>query len=322
MSEDETVYVEAYADKVSHKEAEMMFIGIRILLVVLYVTVFAHCALAQKAKDEPARPSVFDKLVDVGGGRKLHINCMGMNIAGGPTIILESGFGNPSSVWNRVQPEVAKYARVCSYDRAGLGTSDPLSMQRTIVQVTEDLHALLVNAKIPGLYILVGHSLGGMLVRLYASYYPAEVVGMLLVDSAHEDETDRGVALMPPEVLKEMLKKAKPEDLKVQGPETIDTCSIRSVMNAINWRSNIPLIVLTQGRPYRPEDYPVPAMAPKYYQLHLELQRELASRSPKGKQVMAEKSGHFIHQDQPELVINAIRQIVEEVKSTDNKRGA
>lgn len=298
----------------------MTFIAIRVLLIFLSANIQVQWAFAQKVKGEERGTSSFDELVGVGDGRRLHINCAGMNIKGGTTIILESGFGNPSSVWSRVQPEVAKFARVCSYDRAGLGTSAPVSAPRTIVQVTEDLHALLMNAKVPGPYILVGHSLGGMLVRLYASYYPSDVAGMVLVDSTHEDETDRGVALIPAGTLKEMLRKAGPEDLKVRDPEPIDTCSIRSVMNALNWRSDIPLIVLTQGRPYRPEDYPDPSMAPRYYELHLQLQRELVSRSPRGRQVMAEKSGHFIHQDQPELVVEAIRQVAREVESSGSMR--
>ena len=292
----------------------MMFITIRILLIIIAVNLFTPCAPARNVRDGESASSSFDKLVDVGGGRRLHITCSGMNAAGTPTVILESGFANPSSVWNRVQPEVAKFARVCSYDRAGMGTSDPVPAPRTIVQVTEDLHTLTANAKIPGPYILVGHSLGGMLVRLYASYYPAEVVGMVLVDSTHEDEADRGVALMPAETLKEMLKRAGPEDLKVRAPEAIDTCSIRSLMGAMNWRGDIPLVVLTQGQPYRAEDYPIPSMAPKYYQLHLELQRELVSRSPRGRQVIAEKSGHFIHQDQPELVVAAVREVIAEAR--------
>jgi len=183
-----------------------MFIAVRISLIFLTASVFAQCALAQNVKDEVRGSASFDKLVDVGGGRRLHINCSGMSIAGGPTVLLESGAGNAASVWNRVQPEVAKFARVCSYDRAGLGSSDPVPAPRTIVALTEDLHALLMNAKVSGPYILVGHSLGGILVRLYASFYPLEVIGMVLVDSSHEDEPDRGLALIPPDKLEEMFK--------------------------------------------------------------------------------------------------------------------
>lgn len=290
-----------------------MFVAKRILSLIFCAAVSAQCAAAQTAKSGADASSSFDGQVDV-GGRRLRINCAGTNLEGRPTVILESGFGSPSSVWNKVQPEVAKFTRVCSYDRAGLGGSEPVPAPRTIVALTEDLHALLANAKIPGPYVLVGHSLGGMLARLYASYYPAEVVGMVLVDSAHEDEVDRGLALLPPEMLKEMLRKAKPEDIRVQGPESVDTCSIRPVMNAMNWHGAIPLAVLMQGLPYRPDDYSSPSLAPKYYQLHLEMQRNLVGLSPKGRQVIAEKSGHFIHQDQPELVIDAVRQVVEESK--------
>jgi pimeloyl-ACP methyl ester carboxylesterase len=290
-----------------------MFIAIRILLFFLSAISLAQCVMAQDSKDEPRDSSSFDKLVDVGGGRKLHIICSGMNIAGSPTVLLEAGSGNPASIWNRVQPEVAKFTRVCSYDRASLGSSDPVPAQRTIVALTEDLHTLLASAKVSGPYIMVGHSLGGILVRLYASYYPAEVAGMVLVDSLHEDEPDRSMALIPADTLKEMLKQAKPEDLVPRSAERIDNCSIRPLMDALNWHGDIPLIVLTQGKPYGPDMVAVPATAPQAYQLHLALQRELASRSPKGKQIMAEKSGHFIHQDEPELVVAAIRQVIEAV---------
>ncbi len=91
-------------------------------------------------------------------------------------------------------------------------------------------------------------------------------------------------------------------------------------MNAANWHSNIPLVVLTQGRPYSPNDYPTPSLATKFYRLHLEMQRELVRRSSRGKQVIAEKSGHGVHQDQPELVIDAIRQVMKEAKFTRSRK--
>jgi pimeloyl-ACP methyl ester carboxylesterase len=294
----------------------MMSVTIRILLLLLCAGLSAHYTSAQGIKERAQEPSPPDALVDVGGGRRLHVTCSGVNSEGSPTVVLESGAGEPSSVWGRVQPEVAKLTRVCSYDRAGLGSSDPVPAPRTIVALTEDLHALLAGAKVPGPYVLVGHSLGGMLNRLYASYYPADVAGMVLVDSAHEDEADRGLALIPPETFKEMLKQLRPEDLiPQQSRERIDGCSIRSVMGALNWHGDIPLVVLTQGRPYGPDMVAVPSIAAEAYRLHLELQRDLARRSPRGKQVIAEKSSHSIHQDQPELVIEAIRQVIKEAKS-------
>jgi hypothetical protein len=92
------------------------------------------------------------------------------------------------------------------------------------------------------------------------------------------------------------------------------------LMNALNWHSDIPLIVLTQGRPYGPDMVAVPSIAPKAYQLHLALQRDLVRRSSRGQQVIAKKSGHAVHQDQPELVIDAIRQVVKEVKTIEGRR--
>jgi pimeloyl-ACP methyl ester carboxylesterase len=228
-------------------------------------------------------------------------------------VLLEAGVGDASAVWNRVQPEAAKFTRVCAYDRAGLGESEPASAPRTIEAVSEDLHALLTNAKISAPYVLVGHSLGGIITRLYASRHPKEVVGMVLIESAHEDEPARGLALLPLEIIKQL----KPEDFVIRNPrESIDHCSLRAIMNAANWRAGIPLVVLTQGQSYNPDDYPTPSLAAKFYRLHLELQKDLVRRSPRGRQIIAKKSGHNIHQDQPELVIDAIRQVSAEVLRT------
>lgn len=287
---------------------------IRILLALAFAAACAQQVYAQELKG-----NAFDKLVEVGGGRRLHLKCAGESPAGAPTVLLESGGGNGMDVWARVQPSVARFARVCAYDRAGLGTSDPVGAPRTIAAVTEDLHALLSNAKVPGPYVLVGHSLGGIFVRLYASFYPSEVRGMVLVDSAHEDEPDRALALTPPDVLKRMLKQARPEDLVMRSGEPIDGCSIRSLMNALHWHADIPLVVLTQGTPYGPDMVAVPSTAPQAYRLHLQLQRELATRSPRGRQILARKSGHAIHQDEPDLVVNVVRQVVFEII---NRRGA
>jgi pimeloyl-ACP methyl ester carboxylesterase len=289
----------------------------KLLLVVLYVELSVGCGYGQNGKDVAGRATHIGEFVDV-GGRRLHFTCSGAS-GEGPTVVLEAGFGNSSLTWDRVQPDVAKFARVCSYDRAGLGASDPAPAQRTVVSLTEDLHAFLVNAKVRGPYVLVGHSLGGLLARVYASYYPKDVVGMVLVDSTHEDEADRGLSLLPPETLKDMARRAKPEDMVVSNPaEKFDTCSMRALMDALNWRADIPLVVLTQGLPYRAEDYVNPSLASQYYQLHLEMQKDLVGRSSRGRQIMADRSGHFIHRDQPELVVNAIRQLIEEVQA---KRG-
>jgi pimeloyl-ACP methyl ester carboxylesterase len=290
-------------------------------LVLLFCVAPSPRAAAQGAGGAAADgPAPFDGLVEVGGGRRLRLRCSGASPAGGPTVVLESGAGNDSTAWDRVQPEVAKFARVCAYDRAGLGGSDPVPAPRSIVAVTEDLRALLRNAKAAGPYVLVGHSLGGILARLYASYYPAEVAGMVLVESAHEDEADRALRLIPRETYKEMLKRLGPADLIPQLGEPIDSCSIRPLMNALDWRADVPLVVLTQGRPYGPDMVAVPSTAPQAYRLHLELQRDLARRSPGGRHVIARKSGHAVHRDEPGLVVEAVRRVFDEVRGGRRRR--
>jgi pimeloyl-ACP methyl ester carboxylesterase len=129
--------------------------------------------------------------VDV-GGYSLHINCTG---EGSPTIVVDAGNGDFSVGWSGIQPEVAKFAHICTYDRAGYGWSDPSPKPRTAKVMAEELHTLLANAGIESPYVLVGHSLGGYNVRMFADLYPDEVAGMVLVDAGHEDQLER----FPPE---------------------------------------------------------------------------------------------------------------------------
>ena len=127
------------------------------------------------------------ELVDV-GGHSLHINCVG---EGSPTVILESGSGANSVDWANIQPEVANTTRVCAYDRAGSGWSEPGPGPGDLQQIAGELHTLLANAGIDGPYVLVGHSFGGLYVRMYADLYPNEVEGMVLVDSSHPEQSAR-----------------------------------------------------------------------------------------------------------------------------------
>ena len=125
-------------------------------------------------------------LIDV-GGFKMHISCMG---EGSPTVILEALSGGTSSYWGWVQPEVAKATRVCVYDRAGRGWSEPDPEPITLARTVRNLHTLLTNARIEGPYLLVGHSIGGIYVRQFAADYQAEAVGMVLVDASHPHQFD------------------------------------------------------------------------------------------------------------------------------------
>src|SRR5260370_13173632 len=127
------------------------------------------------------------QLVDIGGHR-LHLWCVGI---GYPVVVMDAGLGGSSLDWSRVQPQVAKSTRVCSYDRAGMGWSDAGTRPRTGMRIAGELHALLRAANVPGPYGLLGHSSGGLHVRLFSSTYPEDVAGMVLVDAAHEDASRR-----------------------------------------------------------------------------------------------------------------------------------
>lgn len=127
------------------------------------------------------------RLVDI-GGRKMNLYCTGK---GSPAVILESGLADPTAAWGPIQSQLAGRTKVCSYDRAGIGFSEPSGRVSTSANVVEDLHALLRAASVAPPYVLVGHSFGGMNVRLFADLFMREVVGMVLVDPAHEDQVVR-----------------------------------------------------------------------------------------------------------------------------------
>lgn len=140
------------------------------------------------AQSVPPSPPVAapGRLVDIGGWR-LHINCTGERVQSQPTVVLEAGIGDFSVEWSLVQPGVSRFARVCSYDRAGDGWSDLGPHPRTMRQIVWELHTLLEKAGERSPFVLVGHSYGGPLVRLYASTYPSETAGMVLVDAGSDN---------------------------------------------------------------------------------------------------------------------------------------
>jgi pimeloyl-ACP methyl ester carboxylesterase len=150
--------------------------GILAFLLILILAGWIYEPMAETA-DAKAYPPP-GKMVDVGGFR-LHINCSG---SGSPTVVIESGWGDMSASWGWVQPEVAKTTRICTYDRAGMGWSESSPEPRTAREFAKELHTLLVNANEPGPYVLVGHSLGGYTVRVYAQDYPEEVAGLVFID--------------------------------------------------------------------------------------------------------------------------------------------
>lgn len=154
-------------------------IGVSVLLLGLGSAGAIYQTVATKIDQYNYPPP--GKLVDA-GGHKLHLHVMGKRTSS-PTVVLEAGLGSLSSQWGWVQPEVAKFTQVVAYDRAGLGWSENSNQPRDAKNAAQQLHTALRNAGIPGPYVLVGHSLGGVYVRVFAELYPDEVAGVVLVDT-------------------------------------------------------------------------------------------------------------------------------------------
>lgn len=164
--------------------------GLMVVIVLAATAGFIYEEVGER-NDRKRLPQI-GQSVDI-GGRTLNLSCSG---EGAPTVIFDSGAGSPGYAWTDIQSEVARFTRACWYDRAGEGWSDLGPFPRTSGTNAEDLHELLKRANVPGPYLLVGHSYGGLIVRVYNGMYPSEVAGMVLVDSAHEDEPKRAPKFM------------------------------------------------------------------------------------------------------------------------------
>jgi pimeloyl-ACP methyl ester carboxylesterase len=164
-----------------------IFTGL-LVIVIIFPLLGALCQTFATAIDKSRYPPP-GQLVDI-GGYKLHLYCTGENAGGSPTVVLETGLGGfaTSPDWALVQPEIAKTTRVCAYDRAGLGWSDPSPQPRDAQHITAELHTLLVNSHTPGPYVLVGWSYGGLYARAYANQFHDEVAGLVLLDSSSPEQ--------------------------------------------------------------------------------------------------------------------------------------
>ena len=161
------------------------WLGGAVLLVLGLILAGTIYESVSEAADVRAYPPP-GQMVDVGGYR-LHINCMG---TGTPTVVIDAGWGDWSLSWGWVQREVAKTTQVCTYDRAGMGYSEAGPLPRNAEQFAKELHILLARANIAGPYVLAGHSLGGLPVRVFAHDYPTEVAGVVLIDSMSPGQMD------------------------------------------------------------------------------------------------------------------------------------
>jgi pimeloyl-ACP methyl ester carboxylesterase len=295
-------------------------------------------------------------LVDV-GGRKLHAIIVGK---GSPAVVMISGMGDFALDWARVQPAIGKFTRAVAYDRAGDAWSDPApgAAGLSLRAQANGLHALLAGAKVAPPYVLIGHSWGGAIARVYAAKYPAEVAGMVLVDSTHEDSLlwINGKVLRPRLVAAgewRALWKPPPRDAKpmrVRPPKKLGApfdklpadmqkrrlwAMGKQAFQPIDFRAELqvlhdaggagefplgarPLIVLTRGLPAT--DNEKGWTVQQQEQDHKRLQAKLARLSRNSRQIVVEKSGHHIQLDQPDAVVDAVRQVVTAVKEKKGLR--
>jgi len=318
------------------RNAALVLVGLVILLAVAGAT---YQSIATRA--EARRSPEAGRLVDVGGYR-LKINCTGQ---GTPTVVLEAGLGDVSVEWKHVQPEIARFSRVCSYDRAGYGGSDAGPMPRTSAQIAKELHALLQHAGEAPPYLLVGSSFGGYSVRVFNGEYPDQVVGIVLADATQEDQYE----LLPGawgRIYESMLNRYKTQakwapvfiDLGVArlmlwsrgtlGEEAYlilqskylqarasELEMIKTSAQQARAAGNIadkPLIVLTGGK--NSDQILSDGLSKQdfddFHRIWVdELQARLAHLSTKGKQIIIPDSGHDIPSERPDTVVNAVRDL-------------
>jgi pimeloyl-ACP methyl ester carboxylesterase len=248
------------------------------------------------------------RLVPIGGGRSLFLHCVG---TGRPTVILEAGFGGNIDDWREVQGPLSHATRTCAYDRAGLVNSPAIHGVHDAATEVADLGRLLDHAGIPPPYVLVGHSYGGLLVRLFAHAHPRDTAGLVLVDAMGRNQDRR---LLPiwraqPAAVRRLLPKpgAQPveDGVNIIAGEALDA-QIRTL-------GDIPLVVITRGRPDDSGPPLPPSVRGPADRLWTTMQDELAALSSDHVHVIATRSGHFVQlsfNGQPDVVIAGVLAVV------------
>lgn len=269
------------------------------------------------------------RLIDVGGYR-LHLFCTGQ---GGPAVIFDAGLGGFSMDWIFVQLRLESELTACAYDRAGYGWSDPGPSPRASDQIAAELEVLLERAHVDPPYILVGHSFGAYNVRYFAGMHPEQVAGLVLVDGSHPNQAERLpelpahssddprgtlVTFFNPSVI----HRYYPEDMwfplaalltsgkamAAQQRELRNFTISAAQVRRLGALPRVPLIVVTRGQRVWPRD----PMGDSLEKAWAEMQSDLAASAPGGRQVIARHSGHLIHLEEPDVVAEAIRSVVQE----------
>lgn len=268
-------------------------VAVVIALVVLALGAASYRALLDLAREgywhgRRGWARVTGRLVDVGGHR-LYISCQG---TGTPAVILEAGLGSASSTWQSVAPGIAAFTRVCAYDRRGIGLSDPLTpgtTSRAADSVVTDLQRLLGAHGVAPPFVLVGHSVGALHVRLFAVRHPEAVAGLVLVDGSHEDQFAAFAA-----DLSEAQRVEYERHERAGNFERLNQFDSADQVRRAHDLPAVPLIVLSAAGDGRRAAW----------------QADLARLRPDASHIVVPESGHFIHHDAPAAVIEAVRTLV------------
>lgn len=315
--------------------------GLAILvgLVLILGAAGAVYESAAEAADARAYPPP-GRMIDIGGYR-LHLNCAG---TGEPTVVIDAGWGGWSADWSiGVQPEASKTTRVCTYDRAGMGWSEPGPLPRTVEHFARELHTLLERADVAGPYVLVGHSMGGLTMRVFAHAYPADAAGVVLVESMSPSQAKPAVPAPPP------LPSAPPSTLSIltlparvgllrllagspttasgvtpelAGAYAAFSVTPRSVQTALDEGRGLPESMVQAGAVKSLGSVPLIVLSRGLVQdgaaqdaAWQRWQTDLLRLSSNSRQLKADHSGHDIERDQPEAAVAAIVRMVGLVRS-------
>jgi pimeloyl-ACP methyl ester carboxylesterase len=333
-------------------------LGFLIVLLGLAAAGAIYQAVTSARDAKTYKPA--DQMVDV-NGIQMRLDCRG---SGSPTVVLEAGGQSWSTHWRLVQDEVAEFTRVCSYDRAGSGWSEPVDEELNPQHAAEMLHALLENGGEKPPYLMVGHSFGGVFIRAFMAQYPDEVVGMVFVDSSHDDQTQR----IPPEIANSpetaqarnkalatlriypiverlglirafklydptiaSLKFAEKDKalllaemyrtgyFEAIGREVDMMNAYESQPRELKSLGDLPLIALTRKVTAQDMIVQIPStlqtmeLAQQLADIVNDMQEELVALSTQGELIIVEDTGHNIQFDKPQAVIDAIREVFEQV---------
>ena len=315
------------------------------LLIAAFALIFVSAGVLYQVIEARADAKLFRQegsSVDV-GGYKLNIYCTGR---GNPTVILESGLEVLAIGWRLVQPEIAKFTRVCSYDRAGYGWSDPGPMPRTSTQIARELHTLLQRGGERPPFVLVGHSFGGTDVRIYNGLYPTEVAGMVLAEVGHEDlkfpdsilklsvadlkrrQADRKWARLrywlgisrfmarkdiydpssPPSDREWSYLAIQPKFIEATTSEVENAEKNIEDVRAAGNLGDKPLIVLTAGKGI----FGLPLTSQDWVDLRnmwVDSHVRLAQLSSRGRRIIVPDTGHMIPDERPDAIVSAVHEI-------------